>query len=1120
MQVQLDDGKMEKILLKTFKKTYLKQEAATLLVYLYQSPINRLTVMPQKVVHQLSKLPEFVETISQIHSSSINASQFAVPFFQAACRAIAENPTGTSDIQSMMNDFLSHVRLNNGAVDAILSNVLTCQFFKSDMPKDAKNFIARLYQNFERSYPEMFDRYLKHLIDRDENDKQALNFLTSWPFLARDSQESVEILDKLAHASSAQRVRALEILAEDNVNVPKSFRSMMTRTLKARFSDADVNVVKALLSFSTKRLISLLPTDTLVDELVTLLLTCHTASRKELAKPALNVLLELCKDGDDTRVFITALPYVFPATEQDVAVTRGVLRSNFAKNNIYMQRMTEDLRNQKGTLSAEAFSSTAFHNILDVRLLPATNSILDSMRQQISHGDAASLFFNMILLGSVCRVPMGSMPAKVARDVIEIATEMIKKYPRIKLMRIDCNNINGNNIQAALELTSAGFLPLQVGTYVLEMVHRRLNLRSDPKLDFVDGAERSNLIVRLLEMFFEGMSSEKWKEHYHRCLQIFFQIHFTTMKDLISFLSQLYIRPVRVQTSYHCLRITLQLLDHCSVQWVFQDQHFITNLLLSLTRTNSVCRLAAIDILKKLTQQTFNFTTEPFFALLQQVAVRSAEIAQDPDQLSLMLYLILSPDPDVSRLMKQRKKLQQAQKLLLDVVLQEDAPIDRRSQLLDVLTHVNGTEIVQRLAPLGLQLLQKQADESTKSRPAGNILRNVLQRVNSSTVVALNDSQVWSFFETSILQHEAYAVAESDEQISPSIVLLKQIDEMFFTNAGKISRDLQAKIFSKMLDVLTDCEASSVISIATRAIRRIRIDASLVASELQAMKHSTPEEQLGAMDSPKRKSKRHSQLRLMASPKIVYSRAWKRGEALLQIVQLATNIEHEETLYGVLFDLVNVCVSLEELSPVEYTNQLILQTIHRLMTQGVPLRNADLHISLLTKCIRTSRNPQTHHHALLLLVELLKKADVNRALINIMPIFTFMGSTVVRQDDSYSIQITFKVLETVIPIVNVAGNETYACMMLRVFVASLPDIPEHRRTPLFVKLLQLLDNHLHLYYLVTFESHAMKSTEKTSAQRVKFALQVSQEFPLLRLLQVGHTKLCLIWQSIKKLISV
>ncbi|XP_014467752.1 PREDICTED: HEAT repeat-containing protein 1 [Dinoponera quadriceps] len=1107
-KMQLDADKTEKILLKIFKKAHLKQEATMLLLYLYQSPSNnRLTVMPQKVLLQLSKKSWFIETVAQIHSTNMNVSQFTVPFLQAACQAIAEDPVGTAGVKSMMSDFATYVKLSGNTVDAILSGVLTCKFFKSEMPQEAKDFLARFYQSFERSYPDRFDRHLKHLMKQNEdkdNARQALNFLTSWPFLTKETQESVEILDKLAHVNSVQRVRALEILARGNVNVPKSFRPIMMRTLKARFYDDDMDVVRTLLSLSSTRLSSLLPADTLVDELVTLLSTCHTASRKELAQPALKILLELCEDGDDTRVFITALPYVFPATEEDMEVATEVLRSNFGRNNIYMQRMTKDLDDMKKSkgqrsVNAGAVISVAFHYILMPEYLPATNSILDSMRQQVSHGDAASVFFKMILLGSVCRVTVGTLPARVGRDVIEIASDMIKKYPYVKPLR-DCNNINGNNIHLAIKLTYEGFLPLQVGTYVLEMVFRRVNLKPEPKLDFVNNAEQSNLVVRLLEMLLEGMRKKRWREHYYRYLQIFFQIHFATMKDLVSFLSQLYINPVGLQTSYHCLQITLELLDHCSVQWVFQDLHFVTNLLLCLARPNSVCRAAAIEILRKLTRG-FSLATEPLSALLQEVAAQSAKIEQDAEQLQSMLYYFLSPDPDVSHRMKQRKKLQQAQKLLFDVVLQEDVPIDRRAQLLDMLSAVNGTQILQRLAPLGQQLLQKLADESTRSRPAGDALRNILQRFDGSTVEALSsDGQVWSFFESSILQYEPYAFTASGEQTSPSVVLLKQINDTFFASAGRISRDLQTKIFSKMLDLLTDCEVSSVISNASRAIRRIRIDASLVEAELQAMKESNPEERPEATGNSRRRQ-RHRQPRRMTTPKIVYSRAWKRGEALLQIVQHAKNIEHEETLYAVLFDLVNVCVSLEELSPVEYTNQLILQTIHRLMTQGLPLRNAAMHIALVTKCIRTSRNPQTHHHALQVLVELVRTVDVSRALINIMPIFTFMGSTMVRQDDSYSIQITFKVLETVVPIVNAASDESHACLMLRIFVSSLPDIPEHRRIPLFAKLLELLGDKLHLYYLITFENRATKS-EKTAVQCVEFALQMCQEFSMLQLLQV------------------
>ncbi|KAL0099405.1 hypothetical protein PUN28_020146 [Cardiocondyla obscurior] len=1106
-KVKLNDDTMETLLLMTFKKTSLPQEATTLLLYLYQSPVNRLTVVPQSLVFQLSELPWFVETVTKINSLDINASRFITPFLQVACQLVAENPEGTIDVQNMIGNVLDHIKLDNDAVDTILSTLITCEFSKNETSKMAKDFLARFYQSFERSYPENFDLYLKKLMkqgEHDEKSKQALHLLTSWPFGAKDTQESIEILNKLTHISAAQRIIALKILAKNNIDVPESFRAIMTSSLQARFYDSDVNVVKTLLSFPTKKLISLLPADTLVDELLILLSTCHISSRKVLAKTALKILLELCEESDDTNVFITALPYLFPATDDDVEVAMEVLHSNFAKNNRYMQHVIEDINKSK--LNAEAVSSAAFHNILNHLLLPPTESILTSMRLQMPHGDAASLFFNMILLGSVCRVPVGSMSTKTARDVIEIATKMIKTYSRVKLLR-NCNNITGHNIQMALRLTSEGILPLQVGTYVLEMVHRRLNIKFEPKLDFDNNAERSNLILRLLEMFIEGMDNRHWRKHYSRCLQIFFQLHFATVKDLICFLAQFYAKPVKIQTSYHCLKISLLLLNQCkSVQWAFQDQDFVTNLLLALTRRNNECRTVAVEILKKLTQ-TFGLNAEPFFVLLQKLATVSAEICNDFEHLALSLYFFLSPDPHVSRQMKEHKKLQQAQKLLFNVVTQENEaskiPLNRRSQLLDILVNVNSTEILQQLAPIGLELLQKLTEEP-KNRSAGNALRNILERFTINTVDSLKDEKVWSLFQTCILIHEPCAVLDNGDQTSPSIIVLKRIGAIF----DMLSHDLQTSILSKVLDVMIDCEINDVVSVAGKIIRCMCMDATILISELEHMKLSgqIQEETVDSemASNARKRKKRQSQIQL-AHPAMVHSRAWKRGVVLLEFAERANNIKREELLYSILFDLLNVCLSLEEQSPVEYTNQLLFSTIYRMMKKGLPVRDVGLQITLIVKCIRTSRNPQTHYHALLVLVEFLKNMNVHRALFNLMPIFTFMGSTIVRQDDAYSIQIISKTLDTVVPIINAADDVTQACELLRTFIVSLPHIPEHRRMPLFTKLLQLLDKHLHLYYLLTFESHVTKNaSQKTGhpTQWLDFALQVSREFSPHRLLEI------------------
>ncbi|CAK9799391.1 HEAT repeat-containing protein 1 [Anthophora quadrimaculata] len=1105
-KVNLKNETTEKVLLKIFKKTYLREEALILLFFLYNAPTHKLTTVSKSLAIRLSQLPWFIELAIKLQSSNMNILKFMVPLLQTSCRVILEDPSGTSRVQQMVSEILTRIQLDNTGVDTILWNILEKEFLSNNISNEAKDFLMKLYHCLERTYPERFDDYLKHLMkrsDADKDSKLALEFLTSWHFGARDTQEVVGILDRLIHVSAEQRIIALKTLAQNYVNIPESFQEMMTNTIQSRFSDSEVDVIKALLSFSTQRLTSLLPADILIDELKILLSTCHNKSRKILAKPALKILLELCEVGDDTSVFIISLPYLFPSDNADVDIAMEVLKSNFAKNNSFMQHVLKDLGKSP---NAEAVSSATFHNVLNWQLLPPTDSILSAMKQQIGHGDAASMFFNLILLGSVCRVPVGSLQPEVAKEVIQMATEIIKKYPQVKLLQ-NCNNITGDNMQTAIELTSQGVLPLQVGTYVLEMVHRRLDLKTNPKIDFENNQHRSNLIILLLEMFFEGIENIYWCRHYSRCLQIFFQRHFATVKDLIRFLSQLYIKPVKVQTSFHCLKITEVLLNQSkSIQWVFQDQVFVTNLLLSLARENNECRQAALNILTKL-MDTTQLTVYPFSTLLEELNNRSPEISMNPDQLSLSLYVLLSPDPDVCGQLKSdlRKKLQQAQQILFDIIMDPETPLNVKSQLLDTLTYVNGPSILEQLAPLGLQLLNTLSAES-RNKSAGNILKNILQRFNSVTVKALTVQQVWQLFENSIDEHKMEIVAENGIYHPPSIIVLKQIDNTFYKSAKKVSSDLQKKILAKLVDVITDCEMGNVVSTANRVMRKIHVNADLIVKELQIMKDLKNIEP----DKSKVRNKRRLShvVSTLPDPTIINRREWKRGVTLLEFVQRADNIEQEQLLYPILFSLLKTCLSFEEQSPIEYTNQLLLSTIHRLAVKKLPIRDADLQVDLITQCIRTSRNPQTHHHALLVLVELLKVVDVRRALYTIMPIFTFMGSSVVRQDDAYSIQIISKTIETVVPIINAAENETHACEILRTFIVSLPDIPEHRRTPLFVKLLQLVDNYLHLYYLLSFESHVVSRTmritnQKTPGQRLEFALHVSQQFLPIRLIQVS-----------------
>jgi U3 small nucleolar RNA-associated protein 10 len=84
---------------------------------------------------------------------------------------------------------------------------------------------------------------------------------------------------------------------------------------------------------------------------------------------------------------------------------------------------------------------------------------------------------------------------------------------------------------------------------------------------------------------------------------------------------------------------------------------------------------------------------------------------------------------------------------------------------------------------------------------------------------------------------------------------------------------------------------------------------------------------------------------------------------------------------------------------------------------------------------------------------------------------TFMGTSVLRQDNAYSFQVIVKTLKSVIPTLIEASMETavepVVTTVIHVFADALPEVPEHRRIPVFEKLLTTLDPEIYLWLAPT-----------------------------------------------------
>jgi U3 small nucleolar RNA-associated protein 10 len=141
---------------------------------------------------------------------------------------------------------------------------------------------------------------------------------------------------------------------------------------------------------------------------------------------------------------------------------------------------------------------------------------------------------------------------------------------------------------------------------------------------------------------------------------------------------------------------------------------------------------------------------------------------------------------------------------------------------------------------------------------------------------------------------------------------------------------------------------------------------------------------------------------------------------LLEIIEIK-KLENIEESIPTLFSLLQSIVELgltETFTGLDYVKQLLLAVFHSifssLVKRGLSVDEKWIHVDAIIQCIRVSQNVQCHQSAFLVLAdigalypELIQKS--------VMPIFTFMGANILRQDDEYSFKITEKSMEVLIP---------------------------------------------------------------------------------------------------------
>ncbi|KAL8964968.1 MAG: hypothetical protein Q9183_004109, partial [Haloplaca sp. 2 TL-2023] len=200
----------------------------------------------------------------------------------------------------------------------------------------------------------------------------------------------------------------------------------------------------------------------------------------------------------------------------------------------------------------------------------------------------------------------------------------------------------------------------------------------------------------------------------------------------------------------------------------------------------------------------------------------------------------------------------------------------------------------------------------------------------------------------------------------------------------------------------------------------------------------------------------------------------RRTSIILEAIESSVSKGHLPLLSG-LFEVVTDLQSYKESTGTElhYLELMAMGSILTILesSPNAQIQKADVRADVLVDCIRSSSNVQVQQTALLL-VSVLAGITPELILHNVMPIFTFMGSSIMQRTDDYSTHVVQKTMDSVIPRVMESLRERNkdplagVSELLLSFVAAFEHVPSQRRLALFRSLMDLVGPGEYLFALV------------------------------------------------------
>ncbi|CAG5048433.1 unnamed protein product [Parnassius apollo] len=972
------------------------------------------------------------------------------------------------------------------------------------------NWYSKFLKNIETKYPEAFDKVIKSIMSSDSDisskRRSQLSKLLGFKPAVAHKVSGAYLFENLNHVNPELRIEAVNYIAKEFQALKLENAEFVKESIVNRLNDDNPEVVKATLGISSKCMEEVMNDNELTNAFVNIV-TKKSKKWNNVVNKAVTKFcsIETMPVNQDT--VLSLIPYLFPYDKKSAEVTWHILNSPWGKKFGLINKLADvnnsfsdnfEVLNQLIFRVVFVDKAISFDKFLDINLINQQNTL--------------EVYLFMLLKSC-------SFKGATVEDLTNTLNILLKSVQnRTIISSSDSSSFSPQIIPEFIKLSRQNKIVFEVMEYIFLRIVEDMNIKDVTKpWCNVCKMPETILVRKLYELFLTGCGFPTYGDNYTKLLKLLLGKLFNNVKDKFQFVAniacghilfannpddvinpELQLRSLKLLNNF----ITIQE----NAKWIYDNDVLMLTILFDLNNPLAAIRQCVIDLMSKLLRY------EPdknliYVQLMKELMSHKEELLLDPEQVPQVLKTILTHHSPGNKMFRKNCLLK------LTSVLISDTPSHIKCTLLKLLTYINNANSFLHVIP-SLSSLEKKLKESNKKLTfdiyESNLFMLVYSLINEATVPTFTKVQVWKSIELGLKEYRECILDENQSLTSPCVLIMKKFDDAVFK---ELPEEKTAEFICLVASAGAFSSNPNISSTASKLMKKIHLE----------FRHFKPilDKMLNAVDPAASVPKKKKVSVSLLSYQLAGTDDWRLGVIMLEYVQSKKKMTADNSFVSILFQLLNKCLRFEEQSYVEYTKQLILSSLWYYCKKFVNDTDKEqlqslksiFDVELVVQCIRGTQNPQTQHHALILLSHAAYMLP-EQVLHHTMEIFTFMGSSVLRHDDAYSFQIITKIIETLIPILvkldkkiedytekEIQQLQNRVVPVLRIFADVVLHVPEHRRLPLYKKLIETLgpNQFLWVFIALLLETHIAHFNEIKKKDKNQQRTLADKESPINRL---------------------